>query len=327
MSQKNEYLYTEESYESNPTFHKAGKTKRRREMRFEEFTDIVVEKIREYLPETFAKASVELKTVIKNNDLKLTGLTIRREESNICPTIYLEQYFKAYEAGKEMDKILEDIANVRVKTDVKDSFDVEQVTDFERVKRMVIPRLVSKEQNSVALAERPYSVLADLAVTYHILLLDRSSVSTPVTNDLMKVWGIETEELHELAVRNMTRLIPGTFRGMSVVMNALCGGKTDVLNPENEMLFVLSNEGGWYGAAAVLDDKFMKSVVERVGEEFYVLPSSVHELLVVPVNMGMDVGQLKEMVTSVNASEVALEEQLSDNVYRYSTEKGLQVAR
>ena len=150
-------------------------------------------------------------------------------------------------------------------------------------------------------------------------------VLTP--NDLMKVWGIETEELHELAVRNMTRLIPGTFRGMSVVMNALCGGKTDVLDPENEMLFVLSNEGGWYGAAAVLDDKIMKSVVERVGEEFYVLPSSVHELLVVPLNMGMDVGQLKEMVTSINASEVALEEQLSDNVYRYSTEKGLQVAR
>ena len=57
------------------------------------------------------------------------------------------------------------------------------------------------------------------------------------------------------------------------------------------------------------------------------MPSSVHELLVVPVNMGMDVGQLKEMVTSINASEVALEEQLSDNVYRYSTEKGLQVAR
>ena len=100
-----------------------------------------------------------------------------------------------------------------------------------------------------------------------------------------------------------------------------------MLDPENEMLFVLSNEGGWYGAAAVLDDKIMKSVVERVGEEFYVLPSSVHELLVVPLNMGMDVGQLKEMVTSINASEVALEEQLSDNVYRYSTEKGLQVAR
>ena len=295
-------------------------------MKFDEFANVVVEKIRDYLPDTFAEAEVKLETVIKNNDLKLTGITIRREGSNICPTIYLEQYFKAYESGAEMDKILGKIADTRMKNDFEESFDADQFKDFDWVKDMIVPRLVNKEQNLEQLTERPYSAIADLAVTYHIMLFN-GNASTPVTNDFMKVWGIKTEELHELAVRNMARLIPGTFRGMSVVMNALCGGKTDVLDPENEMLFVLSNEGGWYGAAAVLDDKIMKSVVKRVGEKFYVLPSSVHELLVVPSNIGMDVGQLKEMVTSINASEVALEEQLSDNVYRYSTEKGLQVAR
>lgn len=294
-------------------------------MRFDEFANVVVEKIRDYLPDTFAEAEVKLETVIKNNDLKLTGITIRREESNICPTIYLDPYYEAYKAGEEMDKILGEIADTRMKNDFEESFDADQFKDFDWVKDMIVPRLVNKEQNLEQLTERPYSAIADLAVTYHILLFN-GNASTPVTNDFMKVWGIETEELHELAVRNMARLIPGTFRGMSVVMDAICGDKTDVLDPENEMLFVLSNKGGWYGAAAVLDDKIMKSVVKRVGEKFYVLPSSVHELLVVPSNIGMDVGQLKEMVTSINASEVALEERLSDNVYRYSTEKGLQIA-
>lgn len=294
-------------------------------MRFDEFVSIVAEKILDYLPKTFAEAEVKLETVIKNNDLKLTGITIRREESNICPTIYLDPYYEAYKAGEEMDKILGEIANTRMKNDFEESFDADQFKDFDWVKDMIVPRLVNKEQNLEQLTERPYSAIADLAVTYHILLFN-GNASTPVTNDFMKVWGIETEELHELAVRNMARLIPGTFRGMSVVMDAICGDKTDVLDPENEMLFVLSNKGGWYGAAAVLDDKIMKSVVKRVGEKFYVLPSSVHELLVVPSNIGMDVGQLKEMVTSINASEVALEERLSDNVYRYSTEKGLQIA-
>lgn len=294
-------------------------------MKFDEFANVVVEKIRDYLPDTFAEAEVKLETVIKNNDLKLTGITIRREGSNICPTIYLEQYFKAYESGAEMDKILGKIADTRMKNDFEESFDADQFKDFDWVKDMIVPRLVNKEQNLEQLTERPYSAIADLAVTYHIMLFN-GNASTPVTNDFMKVWGIKTEELHELAVRNMARLIPGTFRGMSVVMDAICGDKTDVLDPENEMLFVLSNKGGWYGAAAVLDDKIMKSVVKRVGEKFYVLPSSVHELLVVPSNIGMDVGQLKEMVTSINASEVALEERLSNNVYRYSTEKGLQIA-
>ena len=294
-------------------------------MKFDEFANVVVEKIRDYMPDTFAEAEVKLETVIKNNDLKLTGITIRREGSNICPTIYLEQYFKAYESGAEMDKILGKIADTRMKNDFEESFDADQFKDFDWVKDMIVPRLVNKEQNLEQLTERPYSAIADLAVTYHIMLFN-GNASTPVTNDFMKVWGIKTEELHELAVRNMARLIPGTFRGMSVVMDAICGDKTDVLDPENEMLFVLSNKGGWYGAAAVLDDKIMKSVVKRVGEKFYVLPSSVHELLVVPSNIGMDVGQLKEMVTSINASEVALEERLSNNVYRYSTEKGLQIA-
>ncbi len=297
-------------------------------MKFEEFANVVVEKIREYLPETFAEASVELKTVIKNNDLKLRGITIRSEESNICPTIYLEQYFRAYEAGEEMDKILADIADVRVKNDVKDSFDVDRITDFARVKDMIVPRLVNREQNSEALAGRPYSVITDLAVTYHILLsLNKRSASTPVTNDLLKVWGVEIEELHETAVHNMVRLIPSTFRGMSAVMNALSGGKTNVLDPEDEMLFVLSNEEGWYGASAVLDDRIMKNVFEQVGKDFFVLPSSVHELLVVPRNLEMDAEQLKEMVISINESEVAPEERLSDNVYYYSFDKGLQLAR
>ena len=294
-------------------------------MRFDEFVSIVAEKILDYLPKTFAEAEVKLETVIKNNDLKLTGITIRREESNICPTIYLDPYYEAYKAGEEMDKILGKIADTRMKNDFEESFDADQFKDFDWVKDMIVPRLVNKEQNLEQLTERPYSAIADLAVTYHIMLFN-GNASTPVTNDFMKVWGIKTEELHELAVRNMARLIPGTFRGMSVVMDAICGDKTDVLDPENEMLFVLSNKGGWYGAAAVLDDKIMKSVVKRVGEKFYVLPSSVHELLVVPSNIGMDVGQLKEMVTSINASEVALEERLSNNVYRYSTEKGLQIA-
>ena len=267
-----------------------------------------------------------LKTVIKDNDLKQTGIIIRREESNVYRAIYIEQYFKAYEAGEDMDKILEDIADVCAKTDDKDLFDVNRITDFERVKGMSIPRLFNREQNSMTLAKGPYSALANLVVRI-LFNLDKGAASKLVTYDLMKIWGVETEGLHELAARNMTRLTPGTFRGMSVVMNALCGGKTDVLDSENEMFFVLSNEGGWYGAFAVLDDKIMKNVVERVGEEFYVLPSSVHELLVVSLNMGMDVGQLKEMVTSINASEVTPEERLSDYVYRYTIRENLMVVR
>lgn len=293
-------------------------------MRFEEFANVVVEKIRDYLPETFAEASVELKTVMKNNDLKLTGIIIRIEESNICPTIYLEQYFKAYEAGEEMDKILADIADVRVKNDVKDSFDVDWIMDFARVKDVIIPRLVNREQNAEVLARRPYSTVADLAVTYHIMLGGNMSLSTPVTDDFVNVWGVNTEELHETAVQNMARLTPGTLSGISAIMNSLSGGETDVLDPADEFVFVITNALRWYGAAAILDEAFMRNVMERVGDDFYVLPSSVHELIIVNRTIATRTKEMKNMVRTVNSSVVEPEERLSDQIYRYN-KNGLSV--
>lgn len=299
-------------------------------MRFEEFTKAVVEKIREYLPETFAGASVELHTVVKNNDLRLTGLTIRRAESNICPTIYLEQFFELYKAGEEMSKVLEHIAEIRVENDVKTVFNADQITGFGRVRDRIVPRIVGRKWNAVLLSERPYTAVADLAVTYHILLGEsryRTS-SVPITNNLMDVWGIKTEELHAIAVSNMLSLLPSTFRGMSAVLTSLITGeKNDVLDPADEAMFVLSNEKGMYGATAVLDEKIMKKIVERFGGAFFILPSSVHEVLIVPEASDTDVSQLEEMVTSINAAEVMPEERLSNHVYRYTVKHGLQLAR
>lgn len=299
-------------------------------MRFEEFTKAVVEKIREYLPETFAEANVELQTVVKNNDLKLTGLTIRSEESNVCPTIYLESFFEAYEAGEEMSKVLKHIADIRVKNDVRNGFDAGQITDFDRVREKIVPRLIGREWNSSLLSERPYTVVADLAVTYHILLSqerDRTA-SAPITYALMESWGIKTEVLHDIAIRNMHSLLPSTFRGMSSVLGLMLSGEeADAMDPADETMFVLSNEKGMYGATAILDEEIMEKIVKRFGQAFFVLPSSVHEMLIVPETPDMDVRQLEAMVTSINASEVMPEERLSNQVYRYTVKNSLQLAR
>ena len=291
-------------------------------MKFEEFTKAVVDKIREYLPETFAEASVELQPIVKNNDLKLTGLTIRRQESGACPLIYLEQFFEAYEAGEDMGTVLENIADVRMKNDVCDAFDAEQITDFERVKDRIIPRLIGgKAWNASLLSDRPFTEIEDLAVTYHIQFSDEFSV--PVTSSLMEGWGIEVSNLHKIAVRNMLTLLPSSFRGMSAV---LFGDESDnEMDPEDETLFVLTNKYGVYGAAAVLDKELMSRIAERFKKAF-ILPSSVHEMLIVPETPDMDVRQLAAMVKSANASVVAPEDRLSEHVYRYSVKEGLRIA-
>jgi len=291
-------------------------------MKFEEFTKAVVDKIREYLPATFAEASVELQTIVKNNDLKLTGLTIRRQESGACPLIYLEQFFEAYEAGEDMGTVLENIADVRIKNDVCDAFDAEQITDFDRVKDRIIPRLIGgKVWNASLLSDRPFTEIEDLAVTYHIQFSDEFSV--PVTSSLMEGWNIDVSDLHELAVRNMLTLLPSSFRGMSAVLFG--DASEDEMDPEDETLFVLTNKDGVYGAAAVLDKELMSRIAERFKKAF-ILPSSVHEVLIVPETPDMDVRQLAAMVKSANASVVAPEDRLSEHVYRYSVKEGLRIA-
>lgn len=196
---------------------------------FEEFKNEVVGKIREFLPESFASAEVSLQVVRKNNDLQLTGLTIRSTESNICPTIYLEKFYDEYVEGADMSEILERIAEVRMDHEVSESFDVAQITDFEQIKGKLVPRLINAEMNSELLEARPHKLVADLAVTY-CALLDQSfdgTASVAVTNELMKMWNTSVEELHEIAVANLSELLPSTFKGMTEVMSEMMGMSTE----------------------------------------------------------------------------------------------------
>ena len=299
---------------------------------FEEFKNEVVGKIREFLPESFASAEVSLQVVRKNNDLQLTGLTIRSTESNICPTIYLEKFYDEYVEGADMSEILERIAEARMDHEVSESFDVAQITDFEQIKGKLVPRLINAEMNSELLEARPHKLVADLAVTY-CALLDQSfdgTASVAVTNELMKMWNTSVEELHEIAVANLSELLPSTFKGMTEVMSEMMGMSTEDMemmgmSNDEEQMYVLSNSIKVNGASALLDAKMMEEIIEKVGD-FFILPSSIHETLVVPVKSGMDVESLEAMVREVNSTQLQPDEILSNRVYSYSLEEGLKLA-
>jgi len=85
-------------------------------------------------------------------------------------------------------------------------------------------------------------------------------------------------------------------------------------------MYVLSNADKLNGAAAILDSKTMEDISEKLGGDFIVLPSSIHEVIVLPVNEDMDRQTLEAMVQDVNAGQVAPEERLSDHVYMYDSQ-------
>lgn len=305
------------------------------EMNFDEFKQAIVDNIKDYLPAKFEESDVEVRQVLKNNDTVLDGLTIQDPDTNVAPTIYLNQFFEEYQNGRDLNDIIGDIADVYIANTVDKQMDVSIVTDFEKAKGNILPRLVNAEENQELLAQRPHMIMDDLAVTYHLEMgkSDNGNMSVAITNTILDMYGISQEELHDLAVANLEEKMPATFQGMSEVvkemmlpqiMSDLGLSKEDALDyieqmiPDgNEQMYVLSNDSRLHGAAAVLNEKAMEDIAEKVGGDFFILPSSIHELLVVPKQDGMELSDLEAMVQEVNATQVAPEEKLSDHVYEY----------
>lgn len=312
-------------------------------MQFDEFCNLVVERVKEFLPEHFEKASVSLQVVTKNNDLQLTGLTIQSVGSNVSPTIYLESFYEKYQEGIEMPDILRRIAEVRMEYEVEGDFEVSQITDFDNCKDKILPRLIGAEWNQTLLEKRPHIIIEDLAVTFYIDLGKHNdgSMSVPIHNDLMNTWAVTADYLYELAVSNLTAANVGTFASMNEVMAEMmmpnmieeCGGDREtaeqmleMMMPPEDKMFVLSNKSKVNGASILLDKQMMQSVIDRVGSDFYILPSSIHECLVVPASQDMEPDDLVAMVREVNSTTVSNEDRLSNSIYTYSIEEGIKLA-
>lgn len=300
-------------------------------MQFNEFKNEIVAKIREYLPDTFKDAEVSLQVVQKNN-LELTGIVIRSIASNISPTIYLDSFYSQYESGEGMSEILQKIAEVRVNHEFDDNFDVECITNWDRCRERIIPRIVGIEGNEALLKERVHKIIADLAITYCILLEESYSdgaMTVSVTKQLMNNWGLMVDELHETAINNMPSLVPSSFRSMAEVMKdmlAMSDEEYEMLPmSSDEQMFVLTNELKLNGAAAILDTDLMLAIFEKIGE-FYILPSSIHEVLIVPMSSNIHVSELKAMVKEVNDTQVSPEDRLSYSIYYYNPVDGFCIA-
>ena len=307
-------------------------------MNFEEFTQYVQGFIKDFLPEKYADAEVSLQEVMKNNDEKLTGLVIRTEDSNITPTIYLNEYFKEYEAGASLEDLMKSVADTQVSHDGKE-FDVSQITDFDHVKDNIRLKLVSADMNKEYLEGKPFKLVEDLAVVYYVDLGENNEfgkASVPITDNLLKVYGITAEELHDIATQNMETLVTPQFQDMESMLRETMMQSLPPEMPQDmkdqivegvlagqgaPSMYILTNEDKMNGAAMLLSPEAMDMVREAVGDDFFILPSSIHECLIVPKSADVSLEALENMVKEVNANEVAPGERLSDHVYEYDAEE------
>ena len=306
-------------------------------MNFEEFKKEVTKNILSYLPEEYSESMVEISHMSKNNT-ELTALNIVKPGSNIAPAIYLEFFFEDYKKGKSMDFILREIANIRVKHDVKAPFDPSYLTKWENVKDKVFPRLISKEGNERLLETAVHKTWLDMEILYFGLVDMPNTLdgygSFLVKKNILETWKISEEELHEAALENLMRA-PITYKNLFDLMLEEARKTNDedllrmLLDPETESeedrkypLNILKADVGnnIFGANVLLRPDVLEKTASDIGGSFFILPSSVHEVLVT-INNELPVEEMKAMVCDINAKEVVPEERLTNSIYFYDAAK------
>lgn len=134
----------------------------------------------------------------------------------------------------------------------------------------------------------------------------------------MEAWGISLEELSKTARENAPVCFPLCFKCMREVLGELIGEDLGI----DDDLYVLSNEQNVYGAAVILYPDVLKMVAERLENSFYILPCSVHEVIIVPEKLDKDPFHLVNIVKAVNETTISPEEFLGNNIYYYDRERG-----
>lgn len=297
-------------------------------MDFEQFKEEFIEDVKQKLYENNVEASVTINEVAKLNE-SYEAITVTPEGSNIGMNVSLDRFFEAYENGVDYSEIVDKAVGVIENGLVNHpTVDIASLTDYSQMKDKLVMEVVSIEANEEMLENIPHKEMEDMAVVYRFVIDSNEDGRATIlaTNQLIESMGVTPEQLHADAMENAPELKPAVIRGMSEVMAEMMGMSPEDLammgmsmDPADEQMFVATTPDMVHGAGIIAYQNFMDQAAERVGGDFFILPSSVHEVLLVPDNGQMNLEQLQDMVREVNATQVAPEEKLTDNVYHYDS--------
>ena len=303
-------------------------------MNFEEFINTIKDTIKEYLPEDYRDAEVN---ILENRKLNTnyTGLTVTREGDTLAPTINLNNLFDSYSKHPEhsITAVMQEVASVIQHT--PETFDIGRIMDYDRVKKNLFMRLSAAEKNKDLLEHAPHIRKEDLAITFHIMLdqSDKGTATTMINDNMMEAYGIDLNQLYQDALLNSPVICPAQIENMGEALSRMmiedmksAGAPPEVIqemekdlkesNKDNPMT-IITNDRLVDGASAIFYPGVMDLVGERMQGDYFILPSSVHETLVVPDDGRVSLQELTDMVKEVNMTQVNPEDQLTDQVYHY----------
>lgn len=287
-------------------------------MTYDQFVQTVTLTMKEVISDDITVSNY---TTEKNNGVKRVGITLSQKNINISPTIYLEEYYEKYEAGYNYEGIIEDILNLYQEVKLKESWNEEQIHRFKNIEGKIIYRLINAEANKKLLSEIPYVPYLNLAIVFYVMLEinEYGTACMLIRKEHLEMWNVSANDVYEKAKDNTWKLLPCEFHTMCEMMEEY---KKEEIHTGMEILYVLTNRFRSFGAATILYEGCLEMIADFLEDNFYVLPSSIHEVIVISeTNSPWGSAGLSDMVREINRTQVDAEDVLSDYVYYYDREK------
>ena len=306
-------------------------------MDYESFKERVMNEFLDYMPERYSDCELELRKVPKVNSC-LTGIVIKpkhTQRSYCSPTFYMERMYEQYQECESFEKVMANHA-IYLEESLKSLPSDILTFDFEAIKDKIVFQVVNTKENQEMIKFCPHRDFLDLTIVYRaIVSIDEHGVSGfLITNDIADSEDLSESTLYKLAKKNTKKIFPFKSERIEDTMVRLMkrwgvedkhiqetfAGKDDV--PAKDRVYVLSNESEFFGANALLYSDVLKKIVKSIGTDCYILPSSVHDLVILSTETFSESKKLIRLVKDTNNEHVRLSERLSDSIYRISIVDG-----
>lgn len=295
-------------------------------MLYDEFVDECKDRLQDYLKSQGEQVEVMYHSVRKIN-FQEEALLVRYKGDQIAPVVYMSGRYEDYLSGREMSEIVKDIAR-----DVQEARKHQpDMLDFtaEMAKERLYLSVINAEKNEELLNSVPYRKIEDLACIAKFRLDAEASVV--VNETLCRQFRLTAEEVLAIGERNMVKNgyqcepldleIKRILKEQGVADREIEEG---MMKTQSSMMYVASTANHMEGAAVIASREAMHDFYEKIGEPFYILPSSRHEVILLPDRCGLETADLAEMVKDVNRQVVDEKDVLSDHVYHFD---GRQIER
>ena len=293
-------------------------------MDFKEFVNKLEQDLKDAMADISPGATVDVRSVEKLQEGSYTGITISPAGGNVGMNLNANQLFDQMQDGQSYEGVLA-VAVSTAERGLHDmpAVDVSELMNYEAAKKYLCFDVVGSDRNADMLEKVPHTDKENISMVYRLQLdsTENGAATVLITNAMMEQFGVTKEQLHADAMENAQEIRPADFRTMAAVMAEMMGMPEEMMADMAPPMYVATNQDKVQGAAVMFYPDFMDQAAKELGGDIFILPSSVHEVLILPDDGNMNAQELKEMVTSINASEVSPEDRITDSVYHYDAQE------